>query len=369
MIKTVYNTKDATIYERFSKLNTGLDAILNVQKVEVDGNQYNSRVLIQFDTTELSSSMAGKNNPRAVLRLKATEAYEVPTNYTIYAYPISGSWNMGTGRYGNLPTGSDGATWVYRLNSSDTTSQWQTGSYAVAGVTGSWATNPGGGNWREHVNFTQSLASQSFSNQTADIEMDVTSIVARWIVAEGSPTYLPNNGFIIKKSDVDEQSSTTFGNLQFFSKDTHTIYQPCIYVKYDDAIYHTSYSLVDYTDEVVVGITNLQQQYSNNSVVRFNISARPKYPPRTFATSSNYLRNYQLTSASYYSIVDAHTNEDVIAFDTNYTKISADSNGNFFKADMSNLFADRYYKILIKTQTQNSETYIYDKNWIFKILK
>ena len=367
MIKTVYNTKDATIYERFSKLNTGLDPILNIQKVEVDGNQYNSRILLQFDTTELSSSMAGKNNPKAFLKLKATEPSEIPVDYTIYAYPITGSWNMGTGRYANLPTGSNGATWVYRLGSDDVSTQWSTGSagdYGTPGVTGSWATNPGGGVWMEHVNYTESIASQSYSNETSDIEMDVTAIVDRWITQN-----IANNGFIIKKSDTDEQSSSTFGNLQFFSKDTHTIYQPCIEIRYDDSIYHTSYSLVDYNDEVVVNITNLQQQYANDSVVRFNVSAKPKYPTRTFATSSGYMQNYQLSSSSYYSIVDAHTNEDVTSFDTSYTKISADSNGNFFKVDMSNLFVDRYYKILVKTQTQNSETYIYDKNWIFKILK
>jgi hypothetical protein len=358
MIKTVYNTKDTTIYERFSKLNTGLDSILNIQKVEVNGDQYNSRILLSFNTAELSSSVAGVSNPKFYLKLTATEPSEIPVDYTIYAYPISGSWNMGTGRYANLPTGSDGATWVYRSSTTATASAWLTSSYAAT-VTGSWTTNHGGGNW-----YTSSAASQSFSYETSDINMDITSIALAWISGT-----IANDGLILKKSNSDESSSSVFGNLQFFSKDTHTVYQPCIEVKYDDSFYHTSYSLVNHNEEVVVGIANLQQQYSSNSVTRFNISARPKYPAKTFATSSGYLINYQLPSSSYYSIVDAHTNEDVIAFDSNYTKISADSSGNFFKADMSKLFANRYYKILLKTQTQNSETYIYDKNWIFRILK
>jgi len=357
MIKSVYNINDATIYERYSKLNTGLDQVIELQKTEVSSNQYNSRILLKFDTTELSSSAAGVANPKFYLRLFATEPSEIPVDYTIYAYPISQSWSMGTGRYGSLPTGSDGVTWVY-TNGTTASGSWATASYTTT-VTASWTTNPGGGTW-----YTSSVASQSFSYQTTDVNMDITSIALAWISGT-----IQNNGLIIKKSDIDEASDSVFGSLRFFSKDTHTVYQPRVLVKYDDSVYHTTHSVVNFNDEVVVNITNLQPQYSSGSVVRFNISSRPKYPTRTFATSSNYLTTYQLPSTTYYSLVDAHTDEAVIDFDTSYTKLSADGNGSYFKASLSDLHTDRYYKILIKTQTQSSETYIYDKNWIFKVAK
>ncbi len=358
MIKSIYNISDATIYERYSKLNTGLDQVIELQKTEVDSQQYNSRIVLKFNTTELSSSVAGATNPKFFLKLYTTEPLEIPVDYTIYAYPISQSWNMGTGRYGSLPTGSDGVTWVYRNNTTDTGSAWTTSSFAAT-TTGSWVNNPGGGTW-----YTSSTASQSFSYETADVYMDITNIALAWISGT-----INNDGLIVKKSDQDESSSNVFSSLRFFSKDTHTIYQPRIEVKYDDAIYHTSHSVVDFTDEAVVNITNLQSQYASGSIVRINLSARPKYPTRTFATSSNYLTTYQLPSSSYYSLVDAHTNEAVMDFDSTYTKVSADSNGSYFKISLDQLHADRYYKVLIKTQTQNQETYIYDKNWIFKVLK
>lgn len=359
MIQAIYSQKDTTIYEQYTNMNTGIDEVLEIQKV-VDGTAiYNSRILVKFDVSSVVSDLGGSiatGSAKYFLKLYATEPSEIPVDYTLYAYPVSGSWNMGTGRYNSLPTSSDGATWKYKLNSTNSGSIWITSSFN-AQTTASFKTNPGGGNW-----FTSLLASQSFSYQATDVEMEVTDIVKSWISGT-----LVNEGFIVKKIDADEQSSNAFLSLKFFSKDSHTVYQPKLEVRYDDSIYHTSYSLVDYTDETTINVTNLQPSYLAQSKVRINVSARPKYPARTFATSSNYLDLYQLTSSSYYSIVDAHTQNVVIPFDENYTKISADNKGNYFKLNLNTLPAERYYKMLIKTKLSNTEEYVYDKNWIFKV--
>jgi hypothetical protein len=362
MIQAIYNQKDTTIYEQYSVLNTGLDEIIELQKTFVGSSPYNSRILLKFDTSQIVAQLGGSiatgSATKYYLKLYTTEPYEIPVDYTLYAYPISGSWNMGSGRYSSMPTASDGATWNYRINSTNTGSAWLTASFNP-GTTGEWATNPGGGNW-----YTAPAASQSFSYQTADVEMDVTNVVKAWVSGT-----LVNDGFIIKKSTTDESSSDLFTSLKFFGKDTHTIYQPKLEIRYDDSIYHTSYSLVDYSDEVNLNITNLQPSYAAESKARINIQARPKYPTRTFATSSNYLDKYQLASSSLYSIVDAHSSTVIIPFDDSYTKISADSNGNFFRLNTTSLPTERYYKLLITTKTSQGEEYIYDKNWIFKVAK
>ena len=359
MIQAIYSQKDATIYEQYVETNTGIDEILEIQK-RVDGASiYNSRILLKFDISSVLSDLGGSiatGSAKYFLKLYATEPAEIPVDYTLYAYPISGSWNMGTGRFSSSPTSSDGATWKYKLNSENSASVWVTSSFN-ARTTASYTTNPGGGNW-----YTSSLASQSFSYEATDIEMEVTSIVRSWI--SGS---LVNDGFIIKKTDTDEQSSDTFLSLKFFSKDSHTVYQPKLEVRYDDSIYHTSYSQVDYADETVVNITNLQTSYAAESKARVNVSARPKYPARTFATTSNYLDIYQLTSSSYYSVVDAHTQNIYVPFDEDYTKISADSRGSYFKLNLNTLPTERYYKMLIKTKVSDTEEYVYDRNWIFKV--
>lgn len=361
MIQAIYSQKDTTLYEQYTSLNSGIDQILEVQKIVEDTTIYNSRILVKFDVSGIVGDLGGSvatGSAKYYLKLYTTEPSEIPVDYTLYAYPISGSWNMGTGRYTSQPISSDGATWRYKLNSSNTASIWVTSSFN-ARSTASFVTNPGGGNW-----FTSSLATQSFSYQTADVEMDVTNIVRSWVSGT-----IANEGFLIKKADADEQSTDTFLSLRFFSKDSHTIYQPKLEIRYDDSIYHTSYSLVDYSDEVNVNLSNLQPSYAAESKARVNVQARPKYPTRTFATSSNYLDRYQLASSSLYSIVDAHSATVIIPFDDSYTKLSADSNGNFFRLNTTSLPTERYYKLLIKTTTPQGEEYIYDKNWIFKVAK
>jgi len=359
MIYNIYNTKDASIHEQYPILNTGLDAILQVDKTFVDNVPYNSRALVQFDLTKFTQNYTTAiltQTASYYLRLTAVEADEIPLSYSIYAYPISGSWNMGTGRFTTIPTSSNGASWQYRLSSENTGSGWATGSFA-AGSTGSYLTNPGGGNW-----YSAYAHSQSFNYETADILMDVTSTVRAWISGT-----LNNSGFIIKRSDADEQSTDELGSLKFFSKDTHTIYGPGLEMRYNDSVYHTTHSLVDFDDEVVVNLTNLRTQYGEGDKARFNILVRPKYPNRSFATSSNYLDTYQLISSSFYSIRDAYTNNVIIPFDEANTIISADNKGSYFKLNLDGLIAERYYRVLIKSKIDSTEQHIFDNNWIFKV--
>lgn len=361
MIHSIYNLKDTTIYEQYTNLNTGLDSVLDIRKDFINDTPYNSRILVKFDTNEIlnlvSQNIATDNNTKYFLKLYSTEASEIPVDYSLYAYPITGSWNMGTGRYTTSPSSSNGATWLYRLNSSDSSTQWVTSSFGV-GVTGSWTVNPGGANWAFAY-----AASQSFSYSTADVNMDVTSIVKAWLNGN-----VQNEGFIVKKGSAEEASTDTFQSIKFFGKDTHTIYQPRLEIRYDDSMYHTSCSLVDLDDEVAIGLANQQATYLADTKARINVVARPKYPPRTFTTGSDYMLLYQLPETSYYSIVDAQSNDTLIPFDDNFTKISADSKGSFFRVGFSSMQPERYYKFLIKVRTADSDEYIYDKNWIFKVV-
>lgn len=363
MIYSIFSVKDATIYDQYSELNTGIDQLLEISKV-IDGtSSFNSRILVKFDLTELSSNFDNNTLTQTAsyyLKLTATQPTEIPLTYTLYSHAVSQSWNMGTGVYSTkLNQSSNGVSWDYRLSNANTGSAWTTASFAN-GTTGSWITNAGGGTW-----FTGSTASQSFDTQTTDVLMDVTSLVRGWLANTRA-----NEGFIVKKSNSDEADLTTqFTSLRFYSRDTNTIYSPKLEMRYDDSIYLTSQSVVNYTDEVVVNVTNIQPQYSDSGKVRFNISARPKYPVRTHATSSNYLDLYQLSSSSFYSVRDAHTDNVIIPFDESNTKISADSKGSYFMLNLNNFATERYYRLLIKSKVSSTEQYIYDKNWIFKVVR
>lgn len=363
MIYSIYNKRDATIYEQYPNMNTGLDAVLDISKtVYTSTALYNNRILLDFDLSELTSLLdtATLQSASYYLKLTTVEASEIPLEYTIYAYPVSQSWGMGTGRLGLNPTGSDGVSWKYRFGTDDTTKPWTTSSFNV-NTTGYGVTTPGGGTWYTSGSYE---ATQSFSYETTDLNLDVTNTVKAWISGT-----LPNNGFIIKRSQSDEASTVNLGSIKFFSKDTHTIYQPKLEVRWTDATNVGTNPTASFEDEVVLNITNLQPEYQQKSKARFNVMFRPKYPTITFATASNYLDVYQLPPSSSYSILDAASGETVVPFDYDYTKISSDSRGSYFRLWLDGLQPERYYRVAIKTKPSINEEYVFDRNWIFKVIR
>jgi hypothetical protein len=94
---------------------------------------------------------------------------------------------------------------------------------------------------------------------------------------------------------------------------------------------------------------------------------REQFPTRTFLTSSLYTTNKYLNSGSLYALKDLDTNEFVIDFDSNNTKISCDENGNYFDIFMNGLEPERNYQILIKT-TISGSTIIKDDKYYFKVI-
>ena len=110
-------SKDASIYLQQPTQNTGLDEILEVSKVYYGNLKDTARSLIKFETTPLSSSIASGEvtMSNAELILRECESNEIPNEYSIYAYPISQSWDMGIGtRFDEIST--DGCSWENRKN-------------------------------------------------------------------------------------------------------------------------------------------------------------------------------------------------------------------------------------------------------------
>ena len=91
------------------------------------------------------------------------------------------------------------------------------------------------------------------------------------------------------------------------------------------------------------------------------------YPPRVYQVSSVYTNNYALPRQSYWALKDIDTNEYVIDFDEQYTKLSCDNKGNYFTLYMNGLEPERNYSILIKTII-DGETIIKNDNYYFKII-
>ena len=103
------------------------------------------------------------------------------------------------------------------------------------------------------------------------------------------------------------------------------------------------------------------------SITRFRVNCRPKYPVRVYQTASIYTENFLLPTSSYYAIKDLDTNEYVIDFDDTYTQISADGDSSYFTVYMNGLEPERYYQILIKTTVNDTVIVYKDNNFNFKI--
>jgi hypothetical protein len=361
MVIRFYPTKDATIYEANPNKNTGLDAILELNKTITATGAYNSRVLLGFDYTTISSSIAALGvNPKSCsygLKMYTATADEIPTDYTIYAYPIGNSWDMGVGRSSNIPITTTGVSWLYRESEDIPSTAWPTSSFP-AGTTGSWNTSVGGGIW-----YTSSAASQSYSYTTTDIDMDVSGIIRS--VQSGS---FPFYGFLIKKSETDEASSKLFGSLKFFSKDTNTVYLPVLEVKYDDSVNAQSLTPINVNEENRIILTNLKKSYPENSRPIFRISARPLYPPYTFSTVDPHMVEYRLPTGSQYAVYSAQSEDVVIDF-SNYTKVSDDAAGNYIKLHLDSFQPERYYKLLFRVPNGDGTYEVYDNKWIFKVAR
>ena len=374
---------DTTIYSHpdRTKMNTGNDEILEIVKEKGSSDQryYPSRVLIKFKNEEIKSTISDKigsstfNNgtSKVSLQLLSTEHKNLVNILNLEAFAVSQSWDEGTGRFSNLPTSSNGATWVYRDN--DTTkTQWTTSSFAVA-TTGSIDTlgiTKGGGVWYTGSAFQGSQ--QFLKGDNLDTDINVTSIVQKYsasLFANSTyPTGIDNHGFLIKQPDsVEQDTSSSFGEMKYFSSDTHTIFPPKLCFKWDDSI-HNSQSLAKQNGELSVSLYRNQEEYNQNDEAFFRIHVRDKYPTRQFTSSSNYLNPGYFTTSSFYSVRDSHTEEEVIPFDDSFTKISADNEGMYFKIFMNGLQPERYYRVLFK-HTNDEGTIIYDDNYHFKVVR
>jgi hypothetical protein len=347
---------DATIYEKYPNLNTGLDEILELRKSFgsddseiLDSNVYesstntktvfNSRILMKFDLTFVSESIANneiKTPINCELNLYSSNYNGVPIEYTLQAFPLSSSWYYGEGKLHSDPSIIDGVSWRFK----DLNTLWNlSGSDYISTVS----------------------ASQTFNYTETDINMNVTEIVNSWI--SGS---IENNGFIIKRPDENEQSDKEFGDLYYFSNETHTIYFPRLEIKWND-FQIDSGSLTPVTSSnVSVYMKTLRSSYKVNTKVRMRPIPKNIYESRSFDSLTNNFSGMYLDNF-YYSILDAQTNLEIIPF-SEYSRISCDPNGNYFDLWLSSFLPDRYYKLVFMIKIDGSDVYI-DNNYTFKVVR
>jgi hypothetical protein len=352
------SSKDASVYLQQPDQNAGLDEVLEVSKVYYGNIKDVSRALLQFETTNLATSITSGDVSleEATLIMRETESEELPLDFSLYAYPISQSWEMGKGtRFDEIETA--GVTWNYREG--DSNLRWvNTISNGIPvfaeNSTGSFAGR--GGVWYSDV-----YSTQNFSYQSRDISMDVFDIVSDWV--SGSKD---NNGLILKHTNSVEEDSNDYGILKFFSKETNTIHQPKIRIGWDDSSFLTG-SLTELNDnDINVSLSNFKKEYKVNTIVKIKVKGRTLYPTKTFSSTFNYAATNFLPSTTYYQICDYHTGDVIVPF-SDYTKVSCNSAGNYFNLNLSNWETNRTYKVEIKV-TRNGVDEFFDNDYTFNVI-
>jgi hypothetical protein len=348
--------------------NTGLDEILEASiDISISGTPQASRFLVQFDNNEINDIITNKisgSQWQANFKGFIANLEGLNLDTKLEFYPISGSWNMGTGKYNYNPEIQNGVSWGWRSYSGS--NAWSTSGLSIY-VTASYSGTLGGGTWytgSSNITVLPIYSTQSFTyTETGDINTDITNMVKAWYSGT-----IENNGFIAKQAIEFIDDENYQNKMQFFSRDTGTIYPPQLEFRWRDYIFNTgsSTNTILNTTNATITLDENPGVFYPESINRFRVNSRPTYPARSFQTSSFYTQNYYLPTSSYFSIKDLDTNEIVIDFDDQYTQLSADNQGNYFTLYMNGLEPERYYKILIKSVI-NGSTIIFDNNYYFKV--
>jgi len=372
MFKIFYAEKDSTIYEAAESYNTGLDELLEIGKRigSTTGTLQKSRALVKFDTTEISASLAkhGKtvNDCKFILQLYTSHAKNLPAEYDIVAKLIAQNWENGTG-YDSDPT-TDGVSWKYSTSGS----LWTSGSQNVQiGSSTLYVSGSGaGGSWMYQTNPSGSsvglFTSQSFSYRTTDLNIDVTNSLKIWLSGSGGAV-IPNHGFLLQFSDANELNDAMSGFIRFFSRDTHTIYVPKLIMYWDNSTFTTG-SLTPANTESFITYTNVKPTYKDTEIAKIRIYGRDKYPQKSATNLFPIQTIKYLPSSSYYTVLDASTDETIIPYDDIYTKLSCDSTSNFIYLDLNGFMPERYYRLELKVKDGITEQYITDQIY-FKVVR
>jgi len=382
----IFGDKDATIYSggTTSSINTGADEILEINKsVAEDGSVQNvSRALIQFDYTDISASIGEGKIPSTAkyyLNLYDAGSEELLRDQNLFAYMVSGSdWTEGDGKLDHTPTTTNGVSYQYRDH--DQKTPWVTGSVLTDG--GAW--------WTSATGQYEVSSSHTLTKASQDLRIDVTNLVKNHIY---SSSVYPNKGLIVKRESIiptdstfafdsgsdttkDEASSTRFGNLKFFSTETHTIYPPKLEVVWNDSSWSTgSLSPLSSTDieRLKVYFKNLRPEYKESSIVKFRLVGRELYPTTAFDTTPAELTVKYLPSGSiYYQVKDADTEEVIVPYGTG-SAISCDSTGNYFNLWLNGFQAERNYRFGIKvvsgSGTTDEQVHFYEDDFEFRVVR
>ena len=128
-----------------------------------------------------------------------------------------------------------------------------------------------------------------------------------------------------------------------------------------------SLSAVTLTDDIKINTKRLKKSYKVGSTPKIEVHGRELYPSRTFSNTFAYNDVNYLPTSSYYQISDLNSNDIIIPFG-DYSKISCNASGNYFKLNLLNFEINRDYKVEFKIERSGTVEY-FDDDITFEVVK
>lgn len=217
---TITNAFQQNLTLRGTGSNMGASDILEVFSIygqATTSSSELSRVLLQFDVTQISSDRSSGEIPASggvsfYLKLyNARHTRTVPRDFSITVSAISASWQEGAGldmeNYTDKTFSITGSNWINRSGST------------------AWTT--AGGDYHASPTFQA-----KFQNGREDMEVNVTSLVEQWLAGTKN-----NYGFGIKLTDATEAMAKSFYTKKFFGRNSEFYFKrPVLEARWNGAI-------------------------------------------------------------------------------------------------------------------------------------
>jgi len=222
-----------------------------------------SRILLHFPTSQMATDrtagrLAASGEPSFYLRLfNARHSETLPKHFTASVYPVTKSWDEGTGLDMSEYSDAGYANW---MSASSTTK---------------WATNGGDFDSSEEYN-------QYFDQGTENLEMNVTSLVEDWLAGSRA-----NNGLMVKLTGSHEVDTVSWYTKKFYARRSQFYFlKPIIEARWDDSIKDDRNSFY-YSSSLVAGTDNKNTLYLYN-----NVRGQLRNLPNKAAGSKVYVKLY-----------------------------------------------------------------------------
>lgn len=324
MIITLTASADTTLYQRYPRVNTGYDEILEIGKLKKPGDENvyysGSASVVSLINFDISDHINWAPTASVYLNLKIASASVLNKDQVVVAYLMSSSWEEGSGYFIQQPyNAEDGATWesVNGLYSSSISSSYTINTYPIE-----------------------------------DIKFNITSLI-NYAVTSSSW-----NGLAITLPNTSLEDGSNKSNIRVFSSQTHTIYAPTITVEWDNQSYQTGSLKPLPTNQIEISYKNIKEEYVYGSKENVYLVVRDKYPTKTFNTTLRYQNKYYLPKTAYYRIRDVAANTLLNDFST-ASSLNCSDNATYFLLDTSRLNKGRYYRIEFKIVKPNGEVLLF----------